>query len=237
MPEKEDLFCVLERNFLTYKELVSVAQSDNGDPMVSLLDSGVRFSCDGSAIEPSTNGEIFVRRGVVEKLKLAQQKVDDLLPGYLIEVTYGYRSPAVQQRNYEQIRENILSRSDREWLEDDLKEEAHRFIAVPEVAGHPTGGAVDVRLVNAAGEELDMGSPIHEFTKESYTFYPFISKAAWRSRQALRQAMLWAGFAPFDGEWWHFSYGDREWAVYYNKPSSIYKQIQFLQDVESSDDV
>jgi D-alanyl-D-alanine dipeptidase len=39
--------------------------------------------------------------------------------------------------------------------------------------------------------------------------------------------MLGVGFAPFDGEWWHFSYGDKEWAAYYNKPNAVYEQIDF----------
>jgi D-alanyl-D-alanine dipeptidase len=33
------------------------------------------------------------------------------------------------------------------------------------------------------------------------------------------------GLAPFDGEWWHFSYGDREWAKYYEEEAAaIYDQ-------------
>jgi D-alanyl-D-alanine dipeptidase len=41
----------------------------------------------------------------------------------------------------------------------------------------------------------------------------------------LRSVMLQAGFAPFDGEWWHFSYGDREWAYYYKKKYALYSQV------------
>ncbi len=39
--------------------------------------------------------------------------------------------------------------------------------------------------------------------------------------------MLTAGFAPFDGEWWHFSFGDREWARFYGAENALYEQIQF----------
>ncbi|QQR69366.1 MAG: hypothetical protein IPI58_01405 [Alphaproteobacteria bacterium] len=39
--------------------------------------------------------------------------------------------------------------------------------------------------------------------------------------------MTSVGFAPFDGEWWHFSYGDREWAKYYGRSHAIYSQIAF----------
>lgn len=32
------------------------------------------------------------------------------------------------------------------------------------------------------------------------------------NRFLLQDLMLLVGFAPYYGEWWHFSYGDREWA-------------------------
>ena len=43
-----------------------------------------------------------------------------------------------------------------------------------------------------------------------------------QNRALLRDLLLRQGFAPFEGEWWHFSYGDREWAAYYNKDNAIY---------------
>ena len=37
--------------------------------------------------------------------------------------------------------------------------------------------------------------------------------------------MLEEGFAPYDGEWWHFSFGDKEWAFYYKKDKALFNQI------------
>ncbi|MDR3125675.1 MAG: hypothetical protein LBU20_01195 [Candidatus Nomurabacteria bacterium] len=34
-------------------------------------------------------------------------------------------------------------------------------------------------------------------------------------RFSILKPMMSQGFAPYDGEWWHFSYGDREWAAWY----------------------
>ncbi len=100
------------------------------------------------------------------------------------------------------------------------------MIAVPEIAGHPTGGAVDIQIVKD-DMPLDMGTKIWEFTKDPYTFSPFIEQDARDNRLLLRSIMMDVGFAPFDGEWWHFSYGDKEWAAYYKKPSAVYNQIEF----------
>jgi len=130
----------------------------------------------------------------------------------------------VQTAAHEQVKQRIL-REQPGITGAALTEEAQKFIAAPSIAGHPTGGAVDVRVINAAGQPLDMGTEAHELARASYTFNPFVSKEVWMNRQKLRQAMLSAGFAPFDGEWWHFSYGDKEWARYYNKPAAFYMQV------------
>jgi len=46
-----------------------------------------------------------------------------------------------------------------------------------------------------------------------------------KNRILLRYLLKKQGFAPYDGEWWHFSYGDREWAFYYKKKNAIYGQV------------
>jgi D-alanyl-D-alanine dipeptidase len=105
----------------------------------------------------------------------------------------------------------------------------HNFVAVPSVAGHPTGGAVDATIVDAQGKELDMGTKIGDFSdpEKIKTFSKKISKKQLKNRLLLHEVMVKEGFAPFYGEWWHFSYGDREWACFYGKKRSIYSPIEF----------
>jgi D-alanyl-D-alanine dipeptidase len=79
-----------------------------------------------------------------------------------------------------------------------------------------------------------MGTPIWDFVSDSFTFSPFIDKEAWRNRQLLRRIMTAVGFAPFDGEWWHFSYGDKEWARYYAERAAIYEQVTFTSTMNAS---
>lgn len=50
-------------------------------------------------------------------------------------------------------------------------------------------------------------------------------------RGMLHDVMLMEGFAPFYGEWWHFSYGDREWAVFYDSLEAIYAPILKYQSM------
>jgi D-alanyl-D-alanine dipeptidase len=64
---------------------------------------------------------------------------------------------------------------------------------------HNLGTAVDV-TVNG----LDMGAPFDTFGPGAH--YANASGRALANRALLRDAMLAAGFRPYDYEWWHFSY-------------------------------
>jgi D-alanyl-D-alanine dipeptidase len=220
--QKDDYFQILENTFLTYADLKAVNVIDNGEAMVSLNDTDISYTIiDG--LPPSTGNQIYLRAGLIDRLIKAQRIVSNLFDGGVLDVVYGYRSLDVQTKKYQEIKTKLQP----DYKNDDLNEAVHRFIAAPDVAGHPTGGAVDVRVLDGNSNEIDMGTKAHELVKDSYVLNPFISKTAWLNRQKLRQAMTSVGFAPFDGEWWHFSYGDQEWASYYNKPNAIYNQIEF----------
>jgi len=45
------------------------------------------------------------------------------------------------------------------------------------------------------------------------------------------------GFTNYAGEWWHFSYGDKEWAKYYGEQAAIYEQVNLNDNsgLESQD--
>lgn len=144
-----------------------------------------------------------------------------------------------KKKYYNEEKEKIIMSGKPIPVGSSLDEEVHRLIAVPSVAGHPTGGAVDVVIVDKnSNTPIDFGSKIYDFkTKDCYTFSPYISEEAKKNRMLLRNAMMSQGFAPFDGEWWHFSYGDKEWAFYYKKDGAIYtqKQLSEVKVVEKQD--
>ena len=56
-------------------------------------------------------------------------------------------------------------------------------------------------------------------------FAPGITEEQRENRLLLRRVMKEQDFAPFDGEWWHFSHGDREWAALSAAPLAKYQQI------------
>jgi zinc D-Ala-D-Ala dipeptidase len=170
----------------------------------------------------------FLRQGVLQRLIQAQGYLHSQHPGWQLQIFDAYRPIAVQQFMVDyafgqQVKAAGLSIDD---LSDELRSriqaEVLKFWAQPSAdplmpPPHSTGAAVDLTLVNVAGEPLDMGSPIDEISPRSWPNY-FAERADEASRQChrhrctLAEAMSAAGFRQHPNEWWHFSYGDQLWA-------------------------
>lgn len=221
---KIEIYKQLESKMLKYVDLINIPVEDIGEKLV-LVDSNEVLSANpisNNFLEYSESG-IYIRETVLNKLKRIGVTIKSMGKEYELEVVYGYRSLQTQKKLFNKFR----SKFNKTFSGIDLLEAVHRNIAVPEVSGHPTGGAVDVQILKA-NEPIDFGTKIWEFCKDSYSFSPYISTLAKKNRRMLRDLMLEEGFAPFDGEWWHYSYGDREWAKYYNKSPAIYGQLFYL---------
>ena len=100
---------------------------------------------------------------------------------------------------------------------DDLHRLSSRFVAPLEVAPHVAGAAVDLTLVDACGHELDLGTPIDATPEQSdgrcYFAAADISRDARANRELLARVLTDAGLVNYPTEWWHWSYGDRYWAL------------------------
>jgi D-alanyl-D-alanine dipeptidase len=177
-----------------------------------------------------TGDTVYVRRPLVDLLYWAGQGLKNLDRSLTLRVVYGFRGLEVQTKLFETAKATLVQQYSND---DELVEATHRRIAVPSVAGRPTGGAVGVDMLRDS-EPVDLGTPAMDLSRDSFTFSPFISRTAWENRQLLRRAMMAAGFAPYDGEWWHFSYGDKEWARYHRKAGALYDQVS-LADAQKVD--
>lgn len=221
--KREDVYRLLEDKMLRRADYVGVPVASCGENLASVSDLGtIAVRQIDVAMQAYTGDDVYVREGVLDRLALVARLMAQRDNSLRLEVVYGYRALSVQRRLFDRYAADLKE----QYSGEALLEAAHRWIAAPDVAGHPTGGAVDIQILRD-GQPLDFGTPIWEFAPDSYTFSPFISREAWQNRQLLRQIMLEAGFAPYDGEWWHFSYGDKEWARYYNQPAAIYEQVEF----------
>lgn len=72
---------------------------------------------------------------------------------------------------------------------------------------HNKGGAIDITLVDEAGNELDMGTPFDFFGKEARHAYTGHSDEVLANRKLLKTTMEAHGFNAITSEWWHYNYG------------------------------
>lgn len=79
------------------------------------------------------------------------------------------------------------------------------YVAPPQSGSHHTRGvAVDLTLIDGAGNELDMGTPFDSFERTSHHGSTAISSEAARNRYLLVGIMMSAGWDLFINEWWHY---------------------------------
>ncbi len=221
--KKQDIYSLLEEKLLGYLDYVEVPIKSCDEVLLPIpTTANLTTSPIDEDMLPYTAHQIYVRQTVLEKLSQAAELLSSQDPTMELEVVYGYRTKEIQMNLFEKCQAELKQR----FSEAELPEAVHKYIASPEVAGHPTGGAVDIQILKDR-KPLDFGTKIWELVNDSLTFSPFISIEAWYNRQLLRRIMMSVGFAPFDGEWWHFSYGDKEWAKYYEKPFALYEQLDF----------
>ncbi|MDF3294409.1 M15 family metallopeptidase [Streptomyces silvisoli] len=182
-----------------------------GEPLVDvrrdshLLVDGRKQDSDGAFA--------YLREGVLNRLVRAQE----LLPsGLRLLFVEGYRPPALQRRYFDEYAAELRAEHPR-WLADQVHGAASRYVSPPEIAPHSAGAAVDLTLVDADGHELDMGTRMNASPEESagacYTGADNISAEARSHRAVLSAALTAAGLVNYPTEWWHWSYGDRYWAL------------------------
>ena len=85
---------------------------------------------------------------------------------------------------------------------------------------------MDLTLIDGDGHELDMGTRVNADPEESdgacYTDADNIGDEARANRRLLATALTGAGLVNYPTEWWHWSYGDRYWALAAGAPYAIY---------------
>lgn len=216
---------------LTYSDLKNVSAKDNGEDFVNLSKNPFGLICEYEKDDMVAilGNDIYVRESIYQKLMNAQLKLQEKNPNYVFRVVYGYRHPDIQKKYFER-RIKILQEENPTLTEDELRELTHLFVAEPSVAGHPTGGAIDITIRNTQTKsDISMGTKIADFDQRDKikTFYENLTPEEKNNRALLLEILQEEEFAPFYGEWWHFSYGDKEWAKFYNKEHAIFEQKKY----------
>ena len=172
---------------------------------------------------PGSFPEVWVRSEVYERLISA---AESLPKGLRLVIWDGWRSYELQSELYRILLGRIMSRG---VPEAEAREKASVFVAIPSrepetVSGHLTGGAVDLTISDARGRYLDMGGSFDETEEHSHANYYEGSEniTARDNRRLLVRTMESVGFSNYPSEWWHYDFGDRQWAERTGAPHAFY---------------
>jgi D-alanyl-D-alanine dipeptidase len=172
--------------------------------------------------QDGTGAFAHLREGVLARLLDAQAGLPD---GMRLLIVEGYRPPSLQRRYFEEYADE-LGAANPGWPADRVHMAASRYVSPPHIAPHSAGAAVDLTLADAHGRELDLGTHMNASPEESggacYTDFPGIAEQARRHRGILGSALAAAGLVNYPTEWWHWSFGDRYWALATGSAAALY---------------
>jgi zinc D-Ala-D-Ala dipeptidase len=170
----------------------------------------------------------YLRQGVLDRVIQAQERLQQLQPGWKLQIFDAYRPVEVQQYMVDYTFREAVTRRGLDVAQlsptesDQIWQDVYQIWAVPSFdldtpPPHSTGAAIDLTLVDEHGIPVDMGSLIDEMSPRSYpehfaTTNDPIKQQYHRHRQLLEKTMHSAGFIRHPAEWWHFSIGDQLWA-------------------------
>jgi D-alanyl-D-alanine dipeptidase len=167
----------------------------------------------------------YLRESVIAALITVQAELQQRHADWRIQIFDAYRPVAVQQFMVDHTFAEVVQSQnlDPDTLSDDQRDailqQVYQIWAVPSPnpktpPPHSTGAAIDLTLVDATGQMIDMGSAIDELSPRSHPDYYANQpdKPYHEHRQLLRNVMYSAGFRRHPGEWWHFCLGDQMWA-------------------------
>ncbi|MCB9310096.1 MAG: M15 family metallopeptidase [Lewinellaceae bacterium] len=132
-------------------------------------------------------GKCFLRPDVKKKLYLANQYLREKYQ-YSLKLFDCYRPQPYQQKLWDVVPNPS-------------------YVTPPHKGSmHSRGSAVDLTIVDADGEELDMGTPYDFFGEEAHIDYTNLKPNVLKNRALLKKVMENYGFSAIRTEWWHFSF-------------------------------
>jgi D-alanyl-D-alanine dipeptidase len=209
---------------LSDPRVAAIPAADNGDELIDVRE--IRELTVDSRQEVPSGAHAMLRRAVADRLLQAQET---LPAGLRLLIVEGYRDLTAQRAIFDGYRAELAGLYP-DWTAERLHTETSKFCSPVEVAPHSTGGALDLTLITPSGAELDMGTVIDATPEASrnacFTAAANISPRARVHRQILCEALTGAGLVNYPTEWWHWSYGDRYWALTTGAPAAIYGPVE-----------
>jgi D-alanyl-D-alanine dipeptidase len=203
--------------------VAAIPVRDNGE---ELADVRGRLRVDERMADRS-GAYAHLRSGLLARLERAERRLPD---GFHLLIVEGYRPIDTQRRIFEEYRDGLRAAFP-EMSPDEAHIAASRYVSPVDVAPHTAGAAVDLTLCAPDGTEYDMGTQVDDNPEESdggcYTDATNISADARAHRKILAAALEPVGLVNYPTEWWHWSFGDRYWALAEGRPYAVYGPHRF----------
>ena len=178
--------------------------------------------------------EAYLREGVFRRFVAAARR---LPTGYRMVLLDGWRPVSLQRGLFNAYVERLRAEHPNA-SEEDLRGMASKFVALPSKdparpSPHLTGGAVDCTIVDPDGVMLDMGAEFDETSERSESRWlenrleagetlPARELTVLRNRRMLHAVMREEGFTNYPDEWWHFDFGNQNWALLTGAKNAFY---------------
>ena len=212
-------------------ELDAVVIIDNGEPLVDFLENAPPRLVFAPTHPVFDLARVHLLRASVARM--IHEAARALPDGMFLQIVEGYRPIETQRlmfaHSLERARERFPDAD-----EATILREAGRYSAPPDAITPPphiTGGAVDLGILDANGERLDVISPYEMMDQRQAAMNARgLSETAEKNRALLRSILEPTGLTNYADEWWHWSYGDNGWALRVGAPNALYDKIVMPSD-------
>jgi len=196
-----------------------------GEPLVDL-----KKVCPELIIRLGKKNEIaYVRKTIALKIKKA---LSFLPKGMTFVIRSAWRSPKVQEETFKSFvrkaKKNFPKASDKQIIQI-----AKKYVAPFKgkyASGHLTGGAIDLRLLKN-GRKIPMRLRELSYSQNALSNQPKLPLYLQRNREIMFGALSKVGLSNYPKEFWHWSYGDIQWAQRTGQKRAIYRTILKPQSI------
>lgn len=184
---------------------------------VQIVDAGIPreivtiSEADGFFLNTKFTSDFRIRKTVYDMMKAAQKALPE---NYHFMIYEAYR-PLARQVELWNMATAYIETEYPDASPQQKRDMTETFVADPYNgigSGHQACCAIDISLCDGNGREYDMGTACQEISPLSNTVCEGLSAEAQKNRAILVGALEGAGLINYSSEWWHFSYGDHQWA-------------------------
>lgn len=181
---------------------------------------------------PGSRPELYARSIVLDKLRRASH----FLPkNYKFVIFDAWRSLKTQQFLFDRMNE-LVKQADPTHTAEQIRNAALRIVALPsrdakKPSPHNIGAAIDLSIADDKGRLLPMGSPFDDISPAAKSAFYENKDGKEEKNYAHNRRLLYTllssqGFSNYPEEWWHFEYGDQNWAFATKQQKAIFGPVE-----------